>query len=309
MHPIPVALLVSLCFLLLVPSLRANLASELLETFKRLIRSDCHCAQYNCCSKWGYCGRTEAYCGDGCQSGPCNDVPMKKSSHSLITPDVFACVFPQLELNLRAQRYRALVEAMIASKWRPASKVEAAIFLAHVSHATNGLKTLAQSCPTPECEWSTAALLSLAFLRRSACNQYQSSWCSIQARPDVKYYGRGMLSLAYPCNYHHAGQALGLDLLNDPDVVSRSDKLAALTAIWFYSTSGMRELAQRGDFGGTVQKLNKHHCSTDKEYFALLAQGKTYYRVRQCFGLPEVTISLSCWEVRARVGRKDWTRN
>jgi hypothetical protein len=103
-----------------------------------------------------------------------------------------------------------------------------------------------------------------------------------------------MLSLAYPCNYHHAGRALGLDLLTDPDVVSRSDKLAALTAIWFFSTSGMKEMAQQGDFAGTIQKLKKQPCSTQEEHSALLALGKTYHKVRQCFALPEVTIDISC---------------
>ncbi|CAF5068633.1 unnamed protein product, partial [Rotaria sp. Silwood1] len=24
-----------------------------------------------CRSKWGYCGTGSAYCGDGCQAGPC----------------------------------------------------------------------------------------------------------------------------------------------------------------------------------------------------------------------------------------------
>jgi len=29
------------------------------------------CDNGNCCSKWGYCGDTEDYCGEGCQSN-CN---------------------------------------------------------------------------------------------------------------------------------------------------------------------------------------------------------------------------------------------
>jgi hypothetical protein len=33
--------------------------------------ADAQCANNLCCSKWGFCGSTDAYCGDGCQSGPC----------------------------------------------------------------------------------------------------------------------------------------------------------------------------------------------------------------------------------------------
>jgi len=32
---------------------------------------NCGCDSGLCCSKWGYCGSTTAYCSDGCQSGPC----------------------------------------------------------------------------------------------------------------------------------------------------------------------------------------------------------------------------------------------
>jgi len=31
----------------------------------------CGCQPGLCCSKYGYCGTTSAYCGQGCQSGPC----------------------------------------------------------------------------------------------------------------------------------------------------------------------------------------------------------------------------------------------
>ena len=31
----------------------------------------CGCQPGLCCSKYGYCGTTSAYCGEGCQSGPC----------------------------------------------------------------------------------------------------------------------------------------------------------------------------------------------------------------------------------------------
>jgi len=31
----------------------------------------CNCPAGMCCSKWGYCGHGDAYCGDGCRAGPC----------------------------------------------------------------------------------------------------------------------------------------------------------------------------------------------------------------------------------------------
>jgi hypothetical protein len=32
-------------------------------------------AQGSCCSMYGYCGNTTSHCGEGCQSGPCNQAP------------------------------------------------------------------------------------------------------------------------------------------------------------------------------------------------------------------------------------------
>ncbi len=55
----------------LLTTIHASLTDRLLEIFKGFIQSNCNCSPYHCCSKWGYCGLTNAYYGEGCQSGPC----------------------------------------------------------------------------------------------------------------------------------------------------------------------------------------------------------------------------------------------
>ncbi|KAG5529131.1 hypothetical protein RHGRI_029714 [Rhododendron griersonianum] len=32
---------------------------------------DCSCAADECCSQYGYCRTSDAYCGTGCPAGPC----------------------------------------------------------------------------------------------------------------------------------------------------------------------------------------------------------------------------------------------
>jgi hypothetical protein len=127
-----------------------------------------------------------------------------------------------------------------------------------------------------------------------ACDRYQLSWCSVQARPNVTYNARGMLPLSYPCNYYDAGQALGLDLFNDPDIVSQSNKLAALTAIWYFTATGLSDLAQQGDFTSTIRRLNEYSCLTSTDYHMLLEQVTIYYEMRQCFNLLETIVDLPC---------------
>ncbi|CAF0820520.1 unnamed protein product [Adineta ricciae] len=251
--------------------------NQWVNTLKRSVRNKCFCAKSECCSKWGYCGKTDEYCGVGCQSGPCKlspTQPAKLSTSFTLTADTFACVFPKIDAELRARRFQGLHEAMELMKWKPASSTEAAVFLSHVSHETDGLKTCEEYCS-----------------QRGSCNNYQSSWCEIQARPNVKYYGRGWFQLSYPCNYHNAGKALGIDLLKEPGLVSESEKIAAATAIWYYKETGMDKLAQRGDFGETTRKINEYECSGKAGHQMQAARVQTYHQVRKCFNLPPATNS------------------
>lgn len=105
----------------------------------------CFCQETECCSRWGYCGKTDEYCGTGCQSGPCKEKKMTKSSFSL-NYDHFICAFPNIDSQLRARRYHGLIEAMEQMQWQPKNDIELAIFFAHVSHETDGLRTLVEYC-------------------------------------------------------------------------------------------------------------------------------------------------------------------
>jgi putative chitinase len=57
-----------------------------------------------------------------------------------------------------------------------------------------------------------------------------------------KYRGRGVLQLTGRSNYKSAGVALGLDLINSPDLLL-SQQTAAQSAAWFWRSRGLNELA------------------------------------------------------------------
>uniref|UniRef100_A0A0D9VP73 chitinase n=1 Tax=Leersia perrieri TaxID=77586 RepID=A0A0D9VP73_9ORYZ len=54
---------------------------------------------------------------------------------------------------------------------------------------------------------------------------------------DPPYYGRGPIQLTHMYNYQQAGDALNLDLVNNPDLVSSDPVVAFRTAIWFWMTA------------------------------------------------------------------------
>ena len=101
------------------------------------------CENPNMCkSKWGYCGTGNEYCGENCVAGPCWNGGNGGGDSSIITEKIFACAFNTIDSNTRASRLNGLRN----SGWKPSNKDEAAVFLAHVFHETDGLKTLREYC-------------------------------------------------------------------------------------------------------------------------------------------------------------------
>ncbi len=60
-----------------------------------------------------------------------------------------------------------------------------------------------------------------------------------------RFRGRGAIQLTGHSSYFHAGKALGVDFVMEPDLVA-TPKFAALTAGWFWSTHNCNELAENG---------------------------------------------------------------
>jgi predicted chitinase len=124
---------------------------------------------------------------------------------------------------------------------------------------------------------------------------YVQSWCNIQGASGQLYYGRGWFQLSYPCNYNGAGKSIGLDLLNNPDLVSQQQDVAVKTAIWFYQANNMAGPAQQGDFAATTRIINgKVECNGGSGAANQQTRVQTYLRIRQCFGLGNPTINPTC---------------
>ncbi len=50
------------------------------------------------------------------------------------------------------------------------------------------------------------------------------------------YHGRGPIQLSWNVDYKAAGDALGIDLLNNPDRVKHEATTACQTAVWYWTT-------------------------------------------------------------------------
>ncbi|WP_079104031.1 glycoside hydrolase family 19 protein, partial [Streptomyces aurantiacus] len=97
-------------------------------------------------------------------------------------------------------------------------KQEAAAFLANVSHETGGLQYVV--------EQNTANY-------PHYCDAAQPYGCPAG---NDKYYGRGPVQLSWNFNYKAAGDALGIDLLNNPDLVQNDAAVSWKTGLWYWNT-------------------------------------------------------------------------
>jgi putative chitinase len=70
-----------------------------------------------------------------------------------------------------------------------------------------------------------------------------------------KFRGRGIIGNTGRASYYLCGQALGVDLEEDPDLLLQP-KYAVLAAAWFWSTHGCNELADAGNFEAITRKIN-----------------------------------------------------
>lgn len=122
---------------------------------------------------------------------------------------------------------------------------EAAAFLANVNHETGGLVHIV--------EQNTANY-------PHYCDYSQPYGCPAG---QAAYYGRGPIQLSWNFNYKAAGDALGLPLLTNPNLVQTDASVAWRTGIWYWMTQNgpgtmtpHNAMVNGAGFGETIRSIN-----------------------------------------------------
>ncbi|MED6122738.1 hypothetical protein PIB30_042657 [Stylosanthes scabra] len=209
------------------------------------------CPNGFCCSQWGWCGTTDPYCLADCQSQckgstPSTPTPAPRSGGggsggdvaNIITSSMFDEML-KYRNNPRCQgngfySYDAFVAAARSfggfgtTGDDTTRKREIAAFLGQTSHETTGGWS---SAPDGPYAWGYC-FLSEVGATADYCVASQDWPCS----PGKKYYGRGPIQISYNYNYGPAGRAIGVDLLNNPALVTTNPTVSFKTALWFWMT-------------------------------------------------------------------------
>lgn len=142
----------------------------------------------------------------------------------IVSSQTYATMFPSRDglysydsLVTATQRYPSFCN----EGTDPERKREAAAFLANIAHETGSLQYIEElRCIPNGCG-------------DEYCDRNNTQYPCQAGR---SYHGRGPMQLSWNYNYGAAGQALGLDLLNNPDLVKTDGAIAFSTALWFWMT-------------------------------------------------------------------------
>jgi chitinase len=218
---------------------------------------NCGCASGLCCSKWGYCGTTSAYCGNGCQSGPCygsgGGSPSGGGGNvgTIISQNFFSGLANAAGSSCEGKgfyTYNAFITAANAYSGFGTTgasddrKRELAAFFANVMHETGGLCYINEINPS------------------SNYCQSSSTWPCASGK---SYHGRGPIQVSWNYNYGAAGQDIGFDGLNNPEKVGQDATISFKTAVWFWMKNSKchSAITSGQGFGGTIKAINSRECN------------------------------------------------
>lgn len=110
---------------------------------------------------------------------------------------------------------------------------ELVAFLAQISHETTGGWATAPDGPHA---WGLCFNAEVG-CEDGTCTQYcDATNATYPCAAGQTYHGRGAIQLSWNYNYGQAGDALGVDLLANPEQVATDPELAIATALWFWMT-------------------------------------------------------------------------
>nr|GLL49360.1 endochitinase EP3-like [Ipomoea trifida]GMD97745.1 endochitinase EP3-like [Ipomoea batatas] len=211
---------------------------------------NCGCAGGLCCSQWGYCGTGDDYCGEGCREGPCYKPPSPPSGGGsvadIVSEAFFNGIADQADSGCEGKGFYTRNSFLDAVNSYPQfgtvgsaddSKREVAAFFAHVTHETGHM------CYINEIDGES----------RDYCDETNTQY---PCAPGKMYYGRGPIQLSWNFNYGPAGQSIGFDGLNNPDVVATDPAISFKTALWFWMNNCHSPITSGQGFGATIRAIN-----------------------------------------------------
>lgn len=150
-------------------------------------------------------------------------------------------------------------------KYEIVTHIRQAHFVAQLSHESNWFRYLEENL-----NYSAQGLISiwgsrfpdLATAQQYARNPqkiankvYGGRMGNTEEGDGWKFHGRGLIQLTGRENYKRCGDALGIDLTADPELLL-TEKYACLSAGWFWNRKALNELADVNKYEEITKRIN-----------------------------------------------------
>jgi putative chitinase len=139
----------------------------------------------------------------------------------------------------RATQWLPYIEAAMA-EFGIDTPARQAAFLAQIGHESGGLHWVTEL-------WGPT-LAQIGYEGRADLG-------NIEDNDGLLFRGRGLIQTTGRTNYKATGDALGVDLVGNPALLSGYE-LAARSAGWFWQSHGLNELADAGEFVRITRRIN-----------------------------------------------------
>lgn len=143
-----------------------------------------------------------------------------------IVPTLDPAQAPAIAQNLNV----AMAEANITTPQQQA------MFIAQLAHESGGFRYMEE-------------------LASGAAYEGRADLGNTQPGDGVRYKGRGYIQVTGRHNYTEAGNALGLDLVNNPQLAAQPENAARIAA-WYWTSRDINSAADRGDFLQVTKLIN-----------------------------------------------------
>ncbi|KAJ9701652.1 hypothetical protein PVL29_006846 [Vitis rotundifolia] len=188
-------------------------------------------------------------CGTGCQAGPCFTTPSSNVPvPHVVTKGFFDGIIDQADASCAGKNFYTREAFLDALKPYPKFGTEGppcdclfeiAAFFAHVTHETGHF------CRTKDVNGAS----------KDFCDETETRYPCVSGKD---YSGRGPLQLSWNYNYGEAGESIGFDGLNNPEIVATDVDISFKTALWFWM-SNVHSVVGQG-FGATIRVINSNEC-------------------------------------------------
>lgn len=98
------------------------------------------------------------------------------------------------------------------------------------------------------------------------------------------YRGHGLIQVTGYDNHKRCGEALGIDCVNNPELLA-TDKYAAMSAAWFWYTNGLNIWADKGDNLAMSKAINTGSATSKVTPNGLADRNARYDRAKRAFNL------------------------